>query len=45
MLIGIKIVELFKKLLPMAYKKKKKIYYQLKFKELIAYKELEKVKA
>ena len=41
----IKIIELFKKLLSMAYKRKKKIYYWLGFKELVAYKELEKGKA
>ena len=29
----------------MVYKKKKKVYYQLEFKGLIAYKKLKKVKA
>ena len=42
----IKIIELSKKLLPVAYKGKKiYIYYWLKFKGLIAYKELKKNKA
>ena len=43
----IKIVELFKKPLSVAYKgkKKKKIYYQLGFKKLVAYKKLKKGKA
>ena len=45
MLNKIKIVELFRELLPVAYKGKKRIYYQLRFKGLTAYKKLEKVKA
>ena len=45
MLIGIKIVELFKKLLPVAYREKKYIYYWLKFKKLTVYKKLKKGKA
>ena len=44
MLNRIKIVELFKKLLSIVYKKRKK-YYQLKFRELPIYKKLEKGKA
>ena len=43
MLYRIKIVKLSKKLLSIIYKRKN-IYYQLKFKELTAYKELKKVK-
>ena len=43
MLNRIKMVKLFKKLLSVAYKEKN-IYYQLGFKELIAYKELKKSK-
>ena len=38
-------MELFKKPLFIVYRGKKKIYYQLKFKGLAAYKELGKVKA
>ena len=45
MLIGIKIIKLFKKLLSIVYKEKKRIYYQLGFKELTAYKKLKKGKA
>ena len=44
MLNRIKIVKLFKKLLSVVYKGKKK-YYQLEFKELITYKKLKKIKA
>ena len=44
MLNGIKMVELFKKLLSIVYRGKKK-YYQLEFKELLVYKKLKKVKA
>ena len=40
-----RIVELFRKLLSIAYKKKKKIYYWLKSKGSVAYKELRKGKA
>ena len=43
--IGIKIVELFKKLLSIAYRKKKRIYYWLEFRGLTAYKKLKKGKA
>ena len=43
MLNKIKIVELFKKLLSIAYREKN-IYYQLKFKGLLVYKKLKKVK-
>ena len=43
MLNRIKIVKLFKKkLLSIVYRGEKKIYYQLKFKELTVYKELKK---
>ena len=42
---GIKIVELFKELLSIVYKKKKRIYYWLGFRELAAYKKLKKSKA
>ena len=45
MLNKIKIRKLFKKLLFLVYKKKKKTHYQLELRELIAYKELKKVKA
>ena len=45
MLNKIKIIKLPKEPLSMAYKGKKKIYYQLEFKGLAAYKELEKDKA
>ena len=45
MLNKIKIVELFRELLPIVYKKKKNIYYQLGFKGLLIYKELKKIKA
>ena len=38
-------VKLFKKLLSIIYKEKKRIYYQLKFKGLVAYKKLKKIKA
>ena len=41
----IKMMELFKKPLFIAYKEKKRIYYQLKFKKSAVYKKLEKVKA
>ena len=44
MLNRIKIVELFKKPLPVVYRGRKK-YYWLKFKELAAYKKLKKGKA
>ena len=43
--IGMKIIELSKKLLSMAYRRKKKIYYWLGSKRSVAYKELEKGKA
>ena len=42
MLIEIKIVELSKKPLPIIYKGKKRIYYQLKSRGLTAYKKLKK---
>ena len=42
--IGIKIVELFKKLLVVAYREKN-IYYWPEFKGLVAYKKLKKGKA
>ena len=45
MLNRIKIVKLFKKLLFIVYRGKKKLYYQLGFKELTVYKELKKRKA
>ena len=42
---GIKIMELSKKPLSMAYKKKKRIYYWPGSKRLVAYKKLKKGKA
>ena len=45
MLNKIKIIKLFKELLFIVYKENKRIYYQLKFKKLAAYKKLKKVKA
>ena len=44
MLNKIRIVELFKKPLSITYKGKEKKYYQLKFKKLLVYKKLKKVK-
>ena len=41
----IKIIKLFKKLLSVAYGRRKKIYYWLGFRGLVAYKKLEKSKA
>ena len=41
----IKIMELFRKPLSMAYEREKKIYYWLKFRGLVAYKKLKKGKA
>ena len=43
--IKIKIIKLSKELLPVVYRGEKNIYYQLKFKKLIAYKKLKKGKA
>ena len=40
----IKVVKLSKKLLFVVYKRKEKKHYQLKFKGLLIYKELKKVK-